>query len=282
MRLPGVWAALLAVVMGSFGAAQAADLGDGVSLQGKWQQGALLLGHAPQGTQVTFDGQALSLTPYGTFVIGLDRDEKGPAHLQFTVPGKPAKRWDFTVAKRTWRIQRINGMNKSQTTFAPDVLARIQREAGEIRAARATASDQVGFAQHFQWPVTGRISSVFGSQRILDGTPRQPHYGVDIAVPTGTPVKAPAAGVVSFVAQDLYFTGATLMVDHGHGVQSVFAHLSRIDVKPGQFVKQGEVIAHTGATGRATGPNLHWGVSWFERHVDAARLAGPMPRAGRR
>lgn len=280
MRWAGVWGALLAVVLWC-GAAQAADLGDGVSLQGKWQQGALLLGHAPAGTQVVFNGRTLELTPYGTFVIGLDRDEKTPAHLQFTVPGKPAKHWDFTVAKRTWRIQRIDGMNKSETTFPPDVLARIRREAAEIRSVRTASSDQVGFAQHFRWPVVGRISSVFGSQRILDGTPRQPHYGVDIAVPTGTPVKAPAAGIVSLVAPQLYFTGNTLMIDHGHGVQSVFAHLSRIDVKPGQFVRQGEVIAHTGATGRATGPNLHWGVTWFESHVDAAQLAGAMPQAGK-
>ncbi|HEU0198492.1 MAG TPA: M23 family metallopeptidase [Nevskiaceae bacterium] len=266
--LAGVWA----------GVAGAAELGDGVSLRGAWRQGAVLMGHAPAGTQVSFDGHTLDLTSYGTFVIGLDRDEKSPAVVGFAVPGHASHTWSHAVANGHWRIQRINGMNKSQTQFAPQVLARIEREAAEIRKVRAVQTTGIGFTQHFIWPVVGRISSVFGSQRILDGVPRQPHYGVDIAVPTGTPVRAPAEGVVSLVAPDLYFTGKTLMIDHGHGVQSVFAHLSHIDVKFGEHVKQGQVVALTGATGRATGPNLHWGVSWFESRVNAAALAGPMPQ----
>lgn len=258
--------------------AGAVSLSDGVSIRGQWKQGAMLIGHAPHGTQVTFDSQTLKLTPYGTFVIGFDRDEKSPAVIRFTVPGHAPQTWQHAVAKGHWKIQRINGLNKNKVSPPATTLARIHREAGEIHAVREKQSDGIGFTQHFIWPVVGRISSVFGSQRVLNGEPRQPHYGVDIAVPTGTPVKAPAAGVVSLINHDMYFTGGTLMIDHGHGVQSVFAHLSKITAKLGQHVEQGEVVARTGASGRATGPNLHWGVSWFGSRVNAAALAGAMPK----
>ncbi|HEX7381024.1 MAG TPA: M23 family metallopeptidase [Nevskiaceae bacterium] len=272
---------LLATVVGVVAGTTSAfstELGEGVSVRGAWRQGAMLLGYAPAGTRVEFAGHALELTPAGTFVIGLDRDAPSPAVLRLAVPGHAPRAWSHPVAPGNWKIQRIDGLKQAQVTPPPDVETRIHREAEAIRAVRQKQTPLSGFAEHFMWPVQGRVSSVFGSQRILNGEPRQPHYGVDIAIPTGTPVKAPAAGVVSFVAPDLYFTGMTLMIDHGHGVQSVFAHLSRIDVKLGQPVAQGQVIALSGASGRATGPNLHWGVSWFDERIDAAALAGPMPR----
>jgi len=268
--------ALLALLLAAFGTAVAAD--DGLSFKGQWRQGALLIGHAPHSTKIVFDGKDVALAPYGTFVIGLDRDEKSPAELRVTLPGQAQKILSYPVAPGKWKIQRIDGLPKTQVNPPPAVLARIHRESQEIRDVRAKSSDLAGFTQHFIWPVHGRISSVFGSQRILDGEPKQPHYGVDVAVPTGTPVKAAADGVVSLVASDLYFTGGTLMIDHGHGVQSVYCHLSKIEVKTGEAVKQGQVVALSGQSGRATGPNLHWGVSWFDHHVDAATLSGPMPR----
>ncbi|MDE2148747.1 MAG: M23 family metallopeptidase [Gammaproteobacteria bacterium] len=246
-------------------------------LRGQWRQGELLLGHAPPGTHIEFDGHGVGLTPYGTFTIGLDRDEKSPAVLQVTAAGGEQRTLRYPVAPGNWKIQAINGLPEAEVNPPPAMLARIRREAQEIRAARSVASPAIGFTEHFIWPVVGEISSVFGSQRVLNGQPRQPHYGVDIAVPSGTPVKAPAAGMVRLVAHDFYFTGGTLMIDHGHGVQSVFAHLSRILVAAGERVGQGQVVALTGASGRATGPNLHWGVSWFDNHVDPAALAGPMP-----
>lgn len=250
---------------------------DKLGFKGHWRQGGLLIGHAPHGTKIVFDGHDLTLTPYGTFVIGLDRDEKSPAELHVTFPGEAPRTLRYPVRRVRWKIQRINGLPGAEVNPPPAVMARIHREAEEIRRVREKASALTGFTQHFIWPAHGRISSVFGSQRILDGKPRQPHYGVDIAVPTGTPVKATARGVVSLVAPDLYFTGGTVMIDHGHGVQSVYCHLSRIEVKTGEAVKQGQVIALSGASGRATGPNLHWGVSWFGHRVNAMTLAGPMP-----
>lgn len=270
--------ALLAMLLTAFGAAAATADDAGLSFKGQWRQGALLIGHAPHGTRIAFDGHDVALTPEGTFVIGLDRDEKTPAELQVTLPGQAQEVLSYRVAPGKWKIQRLDGLPKAQVNPPEAVMARIHREAQEIRDVRAKSSHLTGFTQQFIWPVRGRISSVFGSQRVLDGVPKQPHYGVDIAVPSGTPVKAAAAGVISLVAQDLYFTGGTLMIDHGHGVQSVYCHLSRIDVKIGETVRQGQVIAQSGQSGRATGPNLHWGVSWFDNHVDAMALTGPMPR----
>lgn len=268
--------AVLAILFSVFGTAAAAD--DGLSFKGQWRQGSMLIGHAPHGTSIVFDGQDVALTPYGTFVIGLDRDEKSPAELRVTLPGQVQRTLNYPVAPGQWKIQHIDGLPKAQVNPPPVVMARIHRESQEIRDVRAKSSGLVGFTQPFIWPVRGRISSVFGSQRILDGEPKQPHYGVDVAVSPGTPVKAAADGVVSLVAADLYFTGGTLMIDHGHGVQSVYCHLSKVEVKTGEAVKQGQVVALSGQSGRATGPNLHWGVSWFNHHVDAAALSGPMPR----
>lgn len=141
-----------------------------------------------------------------------------------------------------------------------------------IARARQIDSPGTDFTASFIAPVNGRISGVFGSQRILDGKPRQPHSGVDFAAPEGAPVKAPAAGSVTLVDPDMYFSGGTVILDHGHGISSVFIHLSRIDVRVGQRIARGEVIGAVGATGRATGPNLHWGVSWFETRLDPQLL----------
>ena len=157
-------------------------------------------------------------------------------------------------------------------------MARIHREIALVKKARAIDSPRRDFESEFIWPVTGPISGVYGSQRILNGQPRQPHYGIDIAVPTGTPVVAPAGGVVVLAEADLYFSGGTLMLDHGHGLMSAFLHLDSIDVTLGQEVEQGEVIAKVGATGRVTGAHLDWRVNWFEERVDAGLLVPPMPQ----
>ncbi|MBV8062476.1 MAG: M23 family metallopeptidase, partial [Nevskia sp.] len=154
----------------------------------------------------------------------------------------------------------------------PETERRIADEAALIKAAHERDSAIDDFEQPFMWPCQGRVSGVFGSQRILNGTPKQPHYGVDLAVPTGTPVLAPAGGVVALAQPDLYFTGGTLIIDHGHGLSSVLVHLSRLLVQPGQRVERGQRIALSGMTGRATGPHLHWGVYWFGAHLDAQRL----------
>ena len=259
---------LLTLLLGFNALAYAADDSAPYTLRGRWEQGGLLIGRTDPKAEVTLDGRHLTLTSQGYFVFGLDRDAAPTATLSVQLPGREVTTKAYVVQKRVWKIQRINGLPQEKVTPPPDVEARIGREAEEIKAARDrdTASD--AFTQPLEWPVKGRISGVFGSQRILNGEPKQPHPGVDVAVPTGTPVHAPAAGVVSLAEPDLYFTGGTLIIDHGHGLSSILVHLSKLLVKPGDEVKQGQVVAESGMTGRATGPHLHWGLYWFDSHID--------------
>lgn len=247
-------------------------------LKGDWKQGSLFVGKTDPSAEVWFDGRKLALTERGEFVFGLDRDAKERAQLEFrATPKAPKQTFRYAVAKRIYDIQNINGLPKSMVTPDPALEARIEREIKQIVTTRNKGTTQEGFVEPFIWPCEGRISGVFGSQRILNGVPKQPHYAVDVAVPVGTPVKAPANGIVTLAQPDFYLTGGTLMLDHGHGLVSTMIHLSKLEVKVGDVVKQGQVIAESGMTGRATGPHLHWGVSWFNARVDAALLVPPMP-----
>ena len=157
-------------------------------------------------------------------------------------------------------------------------LERIKADNAAIGRARARDSAEPLWRGEWIWPVTGRISGVYGSQRILNGQPRRPHFGVDVAMPTGTPIVAPVDGVVSLAHRDLFFTGGTIIIDHGHGVGSLYAHLSAVDVQEGQRVKRGETIGKIGATGRVTGAHLHWGMTWYSTNIDPALVVPPMPQ----
>ena len=201
-------------------------------------------------------------------MLGSGREEKGRRQVQGRGPDggrEPAARG---VTRRDWRAGRVNGVPPKRVNPPPAIAERIKREQAQVTAARARDDDRTDFTQTFIWPVQGRISGRFGNARVYNGQPGAGHSGMDIAVPTGTPVKAPAAGVVTFAGPDLYLTGGTLLIDHGYGVSSNFLHLSRIDVKVGDRVTQGQVIAAVGATGRATGPHLHWGMNWFDTRID--------------
>lgn len=274
--VPAALAGLAAVFAGF---CSAADSGiPGVTLDGQWRQGSVLFGRAPAGSQVWFNGRQLRLTADGRFVLGLHRDEAPSAELQVRLPDEPAAlAFKAQVAKREYSIQRIDGLPPKMVTPPPEVQRRIAAEQGLVARARDRDSALAGFAETFIWPCVGPISGIFGSQRILNGEPKQPHYGVDVAVPTGTPVRAPASGVVSLAHPDMYYTGGTLMIDHGHGLQSAFLHLSKLLVREGDTVRQGDLIAEVGATGRATGAHLDWRVNWFDARVDAQLLVPPMP-----
>ena len=250
-------------------------------LKGQPVQGGLLVGRAAPGTTVAFQDRPLRLSPDGLFVIGFDRDAPLESVLTLRAADGRETRHPVRIAARSYDVQRIDGLPQRKVTPAPEDLERIRREAGLARTARQRDDPRTDFAQAFIWPVHGRISGVYGSQRILNGEPRRPHYGVDIAAPTGTPVKAPADGVVSLVHPDMFFSGRTLILDHGHGVSSTFLHLSAILVREGQTVRQGEVIARVGASGRVTGAHLDWRMNWFEQRIDPTLLVPPMP-AGRR
>ena len=158
----------------------------------------------------------------------------------------------------------------------PHIAERIAREQKRVEAARLRDDARQDYRFGFVWPLRGRISGVYGSQRILNGTPKNPHYGVDVAAATGTPIAAPAGGVVTFADPDLYLTGGTVILDHGHGLSSVFVHLSRLDVEVGDRIEQGDVLGRVGATGRASGPHLHWGMNWFDVRIDPQLIVGPM------
>lgn len=267
----------LLLLAGTVGAADSAT--PPYRLKGDWEQGAVLIGTTTPGAAVSVDGRKLSVSPDGLFVFGLDRDAKTEAELRITLPGQPERVERHAVAARPWDIQPIDGLPPKFVNPPPETEKRIAREQALIAAVKKHDTPRTDFATPFQWPAQGRVSGVFGSQRVLNGTPKSPHYGVDVAVPIGTPVVAPAGGVVSLAEKDLYFTGGTLIIDHGHGLQSILVHLSKLLVKPGEVVKQGQLVAESGMTGRATGPHLHWGLYWFDEHVDAQKFTGPMPPA---
>ncbi|GAB3060163.1 M23 family metallopeptidase [Stenotrophomonas tumulicola] len=265
LALAGVLPALLALPAAPV-AAQATDAR--IVFPSSASQGAMVIGKVPAGSSVQYAGRQLRVSGYGSVVFGIGRDEKGPLRVQVQRPDGSGETATIAVTPRDWPTERVNGVPPKTVNPPPAIAARIKREQAQVTAARARDDDRADFAQAFIWPVQGRISGRFGNARVYNGQPGAGHSGMDIAVPTGTPVKAPAAGVVTFAGPDLYLTGGTLLVDHGFGVSSNFLHLSRIDVKVGDRVEQGQVIAAVGATGRTTGPHLHWGMNWFDTRID--------------
>lgn len=255
--------------------AQAASVtaNDRVVFPAQVSQGALVFGKVAPGSQVRYAGRKLRVSPYGTVVFGVGRDETGPLNVLVETASGRTDTVRIAVTPRDWPVESVKGVPPKTVNPPPEIAARIKREQALVTAARVRDDDRTDFAQTFIWPVQGRISGRFGNARIYISTDGRVqsgsgHSGMDIAVPTGTPVKAPAAGVVTFAAPDLYLTGGTLLLDHGYGVSSNFLHLSRIDVKAGDRIEQGQVIGAAGATGRATGPHLHWGMNWFNTRID--------------
>ena len=248
-----------------------------LELAGPATQGGLLVGRAPEARSVAFEGRTLRLADDGVFLVGFGRDAPPEAELVITHEDGRVERRLIEVAPREYRIQRIDGLPREKVTPSEAVLARIREEGARVAAARAIDDPRTDFRNGFVWPLTGRISGVYGSQRVLNGEPRRPHFGVDVAAPTGTPVVAPADAIVRLAEDDLFFSGGTLIMDHGHGLTSTFIHLSKILVEPGQRVRQGEVVAEVGATGRATGPHLDWRMNLFDVRLDPQLITPPMP-----
>jgi hypothetical protein len=249
------------------------------SFEGALTQGGVVIGTAPTGTRaLTLDGVDVPLAADGRFMIGFDRDAGPAARLVATLPDGRGVVETLAVRPRAWDIQRIDLPLRGSTPSA--TFERIRApEVAQIVAARKVRSAVDGWRQRFAWPVTGRISSVFGSQRIFRGEPAAYHNGVDIVRPTGTPIVAPADGVVVLAtAQPFTLEGNLLIVDHGMGLNSAFLHLSRIDVRLGERVRRGQTIGAIGTTGRSTGAHLHWSLMWNTARVDPALLAGAMPQ----
>ncbi|MGE3729456.1 MAG: M23 family metallopeptidase [Lysobacterales bacterium] len=258
------------------GLSLAADGDPRLSLPASVPQGGLVLGRAPPDTEIHYAGRRLRIAEDGSFVFGIGRDDTGPAALQARFADGTMVRPTLAIVPRLWAIERVDGVPETTVNPPPEIARRIASEQAEVARARERDDGRSDYRFGFRWPAQGRISGVYGSQRILNGTPKNPHYGTDIAVATGTPIQAPAAGIVSFADSDLYLTGGTVLIDHGHGLSSSFLHMSRIEVKLGDRVEQGQVVGRVGQTGRASGPHLHWGLNWFDVRIDPQLLVAPM------
>jgi len=234
-------------------------------------QGALLRGQAPPGTLLALDGRAVRVSPEGYFAFGFSRDHDPSASLAITHPDGRREEMRLPVARRDWDVQHITGLPGAMVTPDEAALRRITAERAQLAAARALDQAGTGFMAPMAWPARGRISGIFGSQRILNGQPRQPHYGLDVAAPTGTPISAALPGRVT-LSGDFFFFGQILVLDHGQGVNTLYAHLSERIAREGQVVRQGERIALMGATGRVTGPHLHFSLSWYQLFLDPQPL----------
>lgn len=247
-------------------------------LKGEWQQGAVIIGQVPSGTTVGYDGRTLQLTPKGEFVLGLGRDAPSVAIITTTIKNGAPEQHSFDVKPRVYDIQRVDGVPQKTIEPSKEQTERIKQESALVASARKVDLPLNFFTQKFQWPVIGPISGVYGSQRVYNGIPGSPHVGVDIAKPVGTMVRAPVGGVVTLVHNDMFLSGGTLIIDHGHGLSSTFIHLSKILVKKGDKITQGQQIALVGKTGRASGPHLHWAMNWFSERVDPQLLVPTMPK----
>jgi murein DD-endopeptidase MepM/ murein hydrolase activator NlpD len=269
MRIAGVLAGCLL----------ASSLLHAATIPSETVQGGLVVGKVDPGSKITFLEREVFVADDGVFVVGIGRNQKTNPVLSVRSPKGLAFNILLDVAQREYDIQRIDGLPPKKVTADKSQDDRIYLEWLAIRNARKTDSPLKGFINDWQWPVTGRISGVYGSQRVLNGKPKTPHSGVDVAAPKGTPVGSPAAGVVTLTNKDMYYSGGTVLIDHGHGVNTSYSHLSKIDVKVGDVLAQGDKLGEIGMTGRATGPHLHWRVNWYDVTLDPALLVPAMPSA---
>ncbi len=267
-------AAAASLAMALAPAARAAE--PTLRLEGMVMEGGVVVGTAAPGAKVWLQGHALRVDPEGRFVMGFDRDSAGEEALRIIWPSGTETDRKLTIARRDYAIQRITGLPQRTVIIPPAALPQIKREGKLKRAARGGDTRGSWFAERFIWPASGPISGVFGSQRIDNGVPKRPHYGVDIAARQGAKVVAPAGGIVTLAEPHMYFEGGLVFIDHGHGLYSYMMHLSKVEVHDGEIVKRGQEIGRVGATGRATGPHVHWGMYWFGAHVDPSTLVSPL------
>jgi murein DD-endopeptidase MepM/ murein hydrolase activator NlpD len=247
-------------------------------LGGSLEQGSLVVSKAAPGASVRVNGESVSVAKDGTFAFGFEWDQKSATKVVAQFADGTTESRDVTPIVRKYEVQSISGLPEKYVAPPPDIVARIKRENAMVAEARRRDTAGEGFAEPFDWPVPGIVSGLFGSQRILNGVASAPHFGVDIAAPEGTPIHAPSAGTIVLAEPDFYLTGGTTVLDHGHGVFTVYIHQSALKAAVGQSVKRGEVIGLVGMKGRATGPHLHWGLNWFQMRLDPSLSARtPLP-----
>tara|TARA_B100000579_G_scaffold382854_1_gene352315 strand:+ start:2965 stop:3768 length:804 start_codon:yes stop_codon:yes gene_type:complete len=238
-----------------------------IEFKGKFLQGHYIIGITDPSARIFIDKKEVKVSDDGYFVFGLDRDRKFDITITKVINSKKEKIIK-KVLKRKYNIQRIDGLEQSKVTPPESVYKRIKEENNKIGEARAIDSNLSFFKSKFIMPVEGIISGVYGSQRILNGKPRWPHYGIDIAAKKGTKIKSSATGIVTMAEADLYYTGGTIIMDHGHGISTIYSHLESINVKVGDKILQGDIIGTVGSTGRSTGPHLDFRINWFQTRLD--------------
>ena len=249
-----------------------ASCAQALELKGNLTQGGLVVGQLPDAIEVNFNDKPLKLSEQGDFVFGFGRDAKLSHTLSWKNKSGERNSQEIVITKRQYDIDKITGVAKKYVSPPKAVLERIRSEAKAVAKARQRNSDFLFFKEPVYRPAVGRISGVYGSQRYFNGEPRRPHFGLDIANKTGEPILAPLSGKVVFADKDLYYSGGTLILDHGHGITSTYIHLSKITVELGDLVTTGDKIAEIGATGRVTGPHLDWRFNWFGERLDPALL----------
>ena len=238
-----------------------------IEFEGKFLQGHYIVGITDPSAKIIIDKKKVKVSNDGYFVFGIDRDRKFDITITKIINGKK----DIIVKKvlkRKYNIQRIDGLEESKVTPPESVYKRIKEENNRIGEARSINSDLPFFKERFIMPVEGIISGVYGSQRILNGKPRWPHYGIDIAAKRGTMIKSSGSGDVTMAENDLYYTGGTIIMDHGHGISTIYSHLETILVSVNDKINQGDIIGTVGSTGRSTGPHLDFRVNWFQTRLD--------------
>jgi murein DD-endopeptidase MepM/ murein hydrolase activator NlpD len=248
-----------------------------LELEGNFTQGGLVMGQTATDGWIALDGATMPVAADGRFLLGFSRDAAPKALLEIKESNGKVEIRELAIAQRDYDIQRIDGLPQDKVEPDEAALKRIAEEQVRINAARDRITGESFYLAGFTWPAIGPISGVYGSQRILNGEPRRPHFGIDVAAPLGTPIKAPAGGIVSLAESDLFFTGGTVMIDHGQGLGSIFAHMQSLAVKEGDRLAPGQPIGALGATGRATGPHMHWGVYLGRTPLDPQLLVPPMP-----
>ena len=248
-----------------------------VSFDGEFTQGGLVIGQLQAGQSVSYEGRKLQITSGNQFLLGFGRN--APAEVSIVVydAENQPETINLRITPRNYNIQKIEGVPSNTVTPPNSVLQRIKQDAASVKQARKLVSNKQDFLGGFIKPANGPVTGVYGSQRFYNGVPKSPHYGIDYAAPTGTPVIAPADGIITFAHNDLFYSGGTLILDHGHGLSSTFLHLSEILVKPNQVVRSGTVIAKIGATGRATGPHLDWRMNWLNQRIDPELVLKVLP-----
>ncbi len=238
-----------------------------LEFQGEFIQGHYILGKTDPNSKITIDKKELKVSKDGYFVFGIDRDHQNDLIFTKTFNDKKEKIIK-KIQKRNYDIQKIDGLPESKVTPPESVYQRIKEENNRIGEARGINSNFTFFSEKFIMPVEGIVSGVYGSQRILNGVPKVPHYGIDIAANEGTKIKSSGTGVVTMAESDLYYTGGTIIMDHGHGISTIYSHLQKVMVEVGDQIKQGDIIGTVGSTGRSTGPHLDFRINWFQTRLD--------------